>query len=202
MGEHPLAPAASRAQKTQLRVARLLKAHGLKGGIKLELYTDEPDRRFTPGAVLTLQVPEQSPWHGKTLTVRELKWLNGQHPVAFFDGVDDRTAAEGLIRAILWVDQDPEERPDEDEAWYDHQLAGLDVRRDGATVGQVVRVDHLPAQDLLVIRDLGGSEVLVPFVRAIVPEVDVDGGFVVVTPPEGLFEEPEAEAAAAEDTPA
>jgi 16S rRNA processing protein RimM len=181
------------AGKTQLRVGRLVKAHGLKGAIKLELYTDDPDGRFVPGATFTLQVPESSPWHGKKLTVREFKWMNS-HPVAFFEGVEDRSAAEDLIRAILWVDEDAEAVPTEDDAWFDHQLVGLDVVRDGVSVGRVVRVDHFPAQDLLIIRRAGGSaasddEVLVPFVKAIVPEVDVAGGRVVVTPPPGLFEE-------------
>ncbi|NLP85663.1 ribosome maturation factor RimM [Microbacterium sp. CFH 90308] len=181
------------AGKTQLRVGRLVKAHGLKGAIKLELYTDDPDGRFVPGATFTLQVPESSPWHGKKLTVREFKWMNS-HPVAFFEGVEDRSAAEDLIRAILWVDEDAEAVPTEDDAWFDHQLVGLDVVRDGVSVGRVVRVDHFPAQDLLIIRRSGGpaasdDEVLVPFVKAIVPEVDVAGGRVVVTPPPGLFEE-------------
>lgn len=174
--------------KTQLRVGRLVKAHGLKGAIKLELYTDDPEGRFVPGATFTLQVPESSPWHGKPLTVREFRWMNS-HPVAFFDGVDDRDAAEELIRAILWVDQDEQATPTEDDAWFDHQLVGLDVVRDGATVGRVIRVDHMPAQDLLIVRVGAEREVLVPFVKAIVPEVDVVGGRIVVTPPAGLFED-------------
>lgn len=177
-----------KAAKTQLRVGRLVKAHGLKGALKLELYTDDPEGRFSPGASFTLQVPESSPWHGRSLTVREFRWMNS-HPVAFFEGVDDRSAAEELVRAILWIDQDPEDAPTEDDAWYDHQLVGLDVIRDGEIVGRVVRVDHFPAQDLLIVRAPGDREVLVPFVKAIVPEVDVAGGRVIVTPPAGLFEE-------------
>jgi 16S rRNA processing protein RimM len=109
------------------------------------------------------------------------------HPVAFFEGVADRTAAEELVKAILWVDADPTEAA-EDDAWYDHQLIGLDVQRDGVSVGRVIRVDHLPAQDLLIVRH-EDREVLVPFVKAIVPEVDVVVGRVVVTPPAGLFED-------------
>lgn len=174
--------------KTQLRVGRLVKAHGLKGAIKLELYTDDPEGRFVPGATFTLQVPESSPWHGKPLTVREFRWMNS-HPVAFFEGVDDRDAAEGLIRAILWIDQDTQAPSTEEDAWFDHQLVGLDVVRDGATVGRVIRVDHMPAQDLLIVRADDDREVLVPFVKAIVPEVDVAAGRLVVTPPAGLFED-------------
>lgn len=187
---------APKPAKTQLRVGRLVKAHGLKGAIKLELYTDDPDGRFVPGATFTLQVPESSPWHGKPLTVREFRWMNS-HPVAFFEGVDDRTAAESLIRAILWIDEDAATAPIEDDAWYDHQLVGLEVVRDDAVVGRVARVDHLPAQDLLVVRALDEREILVPFVKAIVPEVDVASGRVVVTPPAGLFED-----LAADDEPA
>jgi 16S rRNA processing protein RimM len=177
----------SRPARTQLRVGRLLKAHGLKGALKLELYTDDPDGRFVPGAVFTLQVPESSPWHGKSVTVREFRWMNS-HPVVFLEDVDDRTAAESLVRAILWIDQDAAAEEAEDDAWYDHQLVGLDVVRDGATVGRVLRVDHFPAQDLLIVKS-GDREILVPFVKAIVPEVDIAAGHVVVTPPPGLFED-------------
>lgn len=199
--------AAGKPAKNQLRVGRLVKAHGLKGALKLELYTDDPAGRFTPGATFTLQVPEHSQWHGASITVREFRWMN-QNPVVFFEGVEDRNAADTLVRAILWVDQD-DQAPAEPDAWYDHQLVGLDVVRDGSVVGRVARVDHFPAQDLLAVQT-GENEVLVPFVSAIVPEVDIEGGRVVVTPPAGLFEElaesepaaetqPEAETPASED---
>lgn len=171
--------------KNQLRVGRLVKAHGLKGALKLELYTDNPERRFTPGAEFTLQVPEASPWHGKTVKVREYRVMNG-NPVVFFDDVDDRTAAEGLVRAILWIDQDTSEV--EENAWFDQQLVGLDVVRDDVVVGRVARIEHFPAQDLLIVK-AGDREIMVPFVEAIVPTVDVAGGRVVVTPPAGLFED-------------
>ncbi len=185
----------------QLRVGRLTKAHGLKGALKLELFTDDPDKRFTPGSVFTLQVPTSSPWHGKTLTLAELRWYNGQ-PVGFFEGVSDRSGAESLAKAILWIDQDSDE-PDEPDAWYDFQLVGLRALRDGVEVGTVARVEHFPAQDLLVVRS-GERDVLVPFVSAIVPAVDIAAGTVTITPPVGLFEEladddqPAAEQAVAE----
>ncbi len=177
----------SKADQTQLRVGRLTKAHGLKGAIKIELYTDEPQRRFVPGAVFTLQVPAGSPWHGKTIELDELKWYNG-HPVAFFKGVPDRTVAESLVKAILWVDHDPAEPATDDNAWYDHQLIGLSVLRDGVAVGTVTAIDHFPAQDLLTVTTPTG-EILVPFVTAIVPAVDIEAGTLAVTPPPGLFEE-------------
>ena len=187
---------------TQLRVGRLTKAHGLKGALKLELFTDEPERRFVPGATFTLQVPTSSPWHGKTLELAELRWYNS-HPVGFFVGVGTREEAETLVRAILWVDHDLAEVPAESDAWYDHQLVGLRALRDGQDVGRVVRVDHFPAQDLLAI-DTRSGEVLVPFVSAIVPTVDIAAGTVTLTPPAGLFEElpPDDEPKADDTVPA
>ncbi|UFS60996.1 ribosome maturation factor RimM [Subtercola endophyticus] len=187
--------------ETQLRVGRLTKAHGLKGAIKLELFTDDPGRRFVPGAVFTLQVPPSSPWHGKTLELSELRWYNG-HPVGFFVGVPDRTAAESLAKAILWIDHDLDEKTNEEDAWFDHQLVGLGVIRDGVRIGSVSAIDHLSAQDLLHVSTDAG-EVLVPFVKAIVSEVDIDAGTLTVTPPPGLFEElPASEAGDASDSAA
>ncbi|SDK66613.1 16S rRNA processing protein RimM [Cryobacterium psychrotolerans] len=190
----------STPQRTQLRVGRLTKAHGLKGAIKLELFTDDPGRRFVPGAVFTLQVPTSSPWHGKTLELVELRWYN-QHAVGFFKDVPDREAAETLAKAILWIDQDSAEQSDEEDAWYDHQLVGLAVVRDGIQVGTLARLEHLPAQDLLIVKTPAG-EVMVPFVKAIVPSVDVKAGIITITPPPGLFEEiPEEPEAPAETLP-
>jgi 16S rRNA processing protein RimM len=175
------------SSSTKLRVGRFLKAHGLKGAIKLELYTDSPNERFVPGAVLELQVPEESPWFGKTVTVSELKWFNSS-PVLFLKDVSDRTQAESLIKAILLVEQPLDVSPQEPDAWYDHQLAGLKVVRDGAEIGTLLRVEHMPAQDLLVIKT-EEAEVLLPFVKAFVPKVDIQAGVIEITPPGGLFEQ-------------
>jgi 16S rRNA processing protein RimM len=115
--------------------------------------------------------------------------------VAFFAGITDRTQAESLIKAILWVDHDMAEASDEEDAWFDHQLVGLRVLRDGVQVGVLTQVDHFPAQDLLTVSTSSG-DVLVPFVKAIVASVDLEAGTMTVTPPLGLFEE------LAEETPA
>jgi 16S rRNA processing protein RimM len=164
----------------------LVKAHGLKGAIKLELYTDSPDQRFQPGQILELQVPETSEWFGKTITVSELRFYN-QSPVLFVEGIEDRSKAETLIKAILLIETETDILPEEPEAWYDHQLVGLKALVGQESVGTVIRVDHMPAQDLLAIETANG-EVLVPFVKQIVPEVDIKSGQLVLTPPEGLFE--------------
>ncbi len=173
--------------KGSLRVGGLTKPHGLKGGLKVELFTDSPDERFAPGSQLHLQVPEDSPWFGRTVTVRELRWFNGV-PVAFFAEVADRNDSESIVRAILWIDEETVEQSVEENAWYNHELVGLAVHRDGVHIGDVSEVQHFPAQDLLSVKTEKGT-VLVPFVEAIVPNVDLEAGIVTVTPPAGLFEE-------------
>lgn len=175
------------SNSTTLRVGRLVKAHGLKGAFKLELYTDSPKLRFVDGAKLKLQVPESSPWFGQTVTVSELRWYNTM-PVLFLKECQDRTVAETLVKAILLVEVANDELTNEEDAWFDHQLVGLKVIRDAVEVGTVARVDHLPAQDLLAVKTTAG-EVLVPFVKAIVPVVDIKNHTITVTPPLGLFEE-------------
>ncbi|MBP6684816.1 MAG: ribosome maturation factor RimM [Leucobacter sp.] len=194
-----MADASKRAQAPRpasgagsLRVGRLTKPHGLKGGVKLEMFTDNPDLRFVPGSTFHLQVPEESPWFGKIIELRELKWFNGM-PVGFFVEVPDRTAAESIVRAILWIDEQAVAAGSEENAWYDHELVGLDVVQpleDGTTekLGTVAEVQHFPAQDLLSVQTPEGI-VLVPFVEAIVPSVDLATGVVTMTPPAGLFGE-------------
>ncbi|MEN9747840.1 MAG: ribosome maturation factor RimM [Actinomycetota bacterium] len=100
----------------------------------------------------------------------------------------DRTGAESLIKAILLLDTDADKLPEEPDAWYDHQLVGLKAMRDGVEVGEVIRVEHMPAQDLLIISS-GEREVMLPFVKAMVPSLDIKAGTITVTPPIGLFEE-------------
>lgn len=175
-----------------LRVGRLTKPHGLKGGIKLELYTDSPELRFVAGAEFHLQVPEDSPWFGTTITLRELKWFN-EAPVGFFEEIPDRTAAESIVRAILWIDEETVAAGGEDNAWYHHELVGLRVMNGETVLGEVAEVQHLPAQDLLVVKTPTGN-VLVPFVEAIVPTIDVAAGFIEMTPPAGLFDADDSDA--------
>ena len=135
-----------------------------------------------------MQVPDSSPWFGKTVTVTELRWYNSQ-PVLFLEGISDRTQAETLIKAILLVEQDLTEVPNEPEAWYQQQLVGLKVIREGVQVGTVLRVEDYPSQDMLIIKTTDDREVMVPFVKAIVPEVNIEEQYISVTPPAGLFEE-------------
>ncbi|MEE1620691.1 ribosome maturation factor RimM [Zafaria sp. Z1313] len=165
----------------RLQVARIGKPHGIRGEVTVQVMTDSPAERFVPGAVL-----EVEPASPATLTVEGARW-NKDILLIAFEEVLDRNAAEALRGAKLFVESD-DEADDDPEAWYEHELVGLEVRVDGRAVGKVAGLRTMTVQDLLVL-DLGdGEDVLVPFVEAIVPEVDVEAGFVVLTPPPGLLE--------------
>jgi 16S rRNA processing protein RimM len=168
----------------RVTVGRIGRAHGIRGDVAIDVRTDEPERRFARGAVLTT--------NGRALTVAASRWHSGRLLVTF-DEVHDRTAAEQLRGAFLEADIDPDERLDEEDAYYDRQLVGLQAQTaDGVLIGTVVSVVHNDAQDTLIIQ-ADGREVMVPFVAAIVPSVDLDAGCVVVADLPGLLDTAEPE---------
>ena len=173
-----------------LVVGRIGKAHGVRGEVSVEVRTDDPDRRFAEGATL-----RTDPDRGE-LTVLRTREHHGRLLIAF-DGIIDRTGAEAWRGTLLVVDSATVAATEEDE-WWDHQLLDLAVvTLNGEPVGLVEDVIHVPGSSLLSVRRGDGSEVLVPFVSAIVPEVDLDAGRLVIDPPPGLLDElpdPPAEA--------
>jgi 16S rRNA processing protein RimM len=178
----------------QLVVGRIGRAHGIKGEVSVEVRTDEPELRLAPGAVLATDPPSAGP-----LTIATGRVHSGRLMLRF-EGVRDRTGAEALRNTLLIAEVDPEERPEDPEEFYDHQLVDLDVvTRDGRTVGRIAEITHLPYQDLLVVTRAEGGEVLIPFVTEIVPEIDLDGQRAVIDPPPGLLDDGEAEVAGSRD---
>lgn len=163
-------------------VGRIGRPHGVRGDVNVESRTDEPDRRFATGTVLATDhvgYPQ--------LTVEGYRWHSGRL-LLHFEGVDDRSAVEGLRGVLLSTDVDPGEAPDDPDEFYDHQLVGLAVEDlQGAALGTVSEVVH-GAQDLLVVMRAGGGQVMIPFVGALVPEVDVAAGRLVVDLPDGLLD--------------
>lgn len=170
-------------------VARIGRPHGLRGEVRLDVRTDDPAGRLAPGTALRAEPTSAGP-----LTVAGLREDRGAWYVTFA-GVGDRTAAEALRGVRLLAPASPAE----DDAWYPHELVGLvAVLVDGTEVGRVEGLEHLPGHDLLVLRERTGERTLVPFVRAIVPVVDVAAGRVVLDPPGGLLAQqgtPEVDAA-------
>jgi 16S rRNA processing protein RimM len=166
-----------------LVVGRVGKPHGVRGEVTVDVRTDDPDTRFAPGSSLRTDPVERGP-----LTVTGVHPRSGGIVVAF-DGVGSREAAEALRGTVLVVDSESLPPIEDADEWYDHQLVGLAaVDPAGAILGTVADVVHSPASDLLVVRDAEDREHLVPFIRAMVPAVDVPGGRVVVDAPEGLFD--------------
>jgi 16S rRNA processing protein RimM len=130
------------------------------------------------------------------LTVASARWHSGQLLVAFA-GVTDRDAAGQLTGSWLSVDSSELPETTDPDEFRDHELIGLSVRTAaGERVGEVTDVLH-HGQDLLVVRCAGpgNGECLVPFVKAIVPEVDLAAGVLVIDPPRGLLDPAEAEEA-------
>lgn len=169
-------------------VGRIGRPHGIRGEMTVDLRTDEPDRRFVEGARL------RAASDGRAFTVATARWHSGRLLVRL-DNVIDRTAAEALRGVILVTDVPRDERAGGDDDYWDRDLIGLTVlTADHRVAGTVRRVIH-SAQDLLEIETEDGTERLVPFVAALVPEVDLDAGTLVLADITGLLD-PEAE-----DTP-
>ena len=186
-----------------LTVAVIGPAHALKGEVRLDIRTDDPEGRLAPGTSLPVQAPRgdtgsagPAPDH---LTVARLRF-DGARWFARFEEVGDRTAAEALRGAHLLVDTSTADRDGadsaEDDAWYAHELIGLRAVRvvpealpDGEPqhLGEVVDLEPGVAQDRLVVRTPDGERIAVPFVEALVPEIDPDAGTVTLDPPGGLF---------------
>jgi 16S rRNA processing protein RimM len=163
-------------------VGRIGRPHGVRGEVTVEVRTDDPDLRFVPGAVLLTDPADRGP-----LTVAAVRW-HREILLLSVDGVDSREEAEELRDTLLLVDVAALPELEDPDSFYDHQLVGLTaVLTDGAVLGEVAAVRHEGAE-LLVVRRPEGGEVLVPFVAAIVPTVDLAAGSLVVDPPEGLLE--------------
>ena len=176
----------------QLVIGQIVRPHGIRGEVVVEVTTDDPAARFAAGSELATTGQASAPAAGRSgptaLRIEAVRPHQGRLIIAF-EGVVDRDGAEELRGIRLCVDSAEVGEPDDPDEFHDFQLIGLAVVDvDGAPLGEVVRVDHGPAADLLVVRLTDGREALVPFVRAIVPTVDVPGGRVVLTPPPGLLE--------------
>jgi len=162
-------------------VGRIGRPHGIRGAVSIELRTDEPERRFAVGSSLVAD-------SGVELTVASSTWHSGRLLLTF-EGYPDRTAIEQLRGQVLSVERDDDEQPEDPEEFYDSALVGCEVFDDRSTLIGVVReVTHLPSQDVLVVATADEREVLIPFVEAMVPIVDIGNRRIVIDPPSGLLD--------------
>jgi 16S rRNA processing protein RimM len=169
----------------QLVVGRISRPHGVRGELAVEVRTDDPGLRLAAGAVLATEPAAAGP-----LTATSARWHSGRLLMSFA-GVTDRTGADELRGVLLVVDSAELEDVADPEEFRDHQLIGLDViGPEGEHIGEVADVLH-HGQDLLVIAGAGkraGTEIMVPFVAELVPEVDLAAGRLVIDPPAGLLD--------------
>ena len=165
----------------QLVVGRIGRPHGVRGDVTVEVRTDDPELRFPVGAAIATDPADRGP-----LVIESRRWHKGALLITFA-GVAARDAAEELRGTMLVIDSAEVTPSDDPDEFHDHQLIGLTVvTASDEVVGEVTDVLH-HGQDLLVVRRSGQDDALIPFVRALVPEVDVEGGRLVVDPPEGLL---------------
>lgn len=164
----------------ELLIGKVVKSHGVRGEVAVEVLTDEPEIRYAVGEVL----------HGKQagkerdLTIKTVR-PHQQRLLISFEEVPDRTAADCLRGMQFFAT--PLERGEDSEEFYDHELIGLKVLLDGLSVGSVTGVMDTPNRKILEV-EYHGREVLIPFVMDIVPEVDLEEGYLEITPPEGLLD--------------
>ena len=160
------------ADTVEVVVGIIGRAHGVRGEVAVELRTDEPDRRFAPG-----------------------QQLRAEDTSRFFTVLSSRNHAGGLLVRFDEVPDratvDLNERPGHAEEFYDRQLIGLVARTaDETVVGQVISVLHLPQQDLLELDTSQGSR-LIPFVEALIPEIDLERGWLRIADAPGLLDDEE-----------
>ena len=171
----------------QLVIGAVVRAHGVRGEVVVYLTTDDPEDRYVAGSVLVTDPASAGP-----LTIEASRpYTAGGRPqmLVTFDGVYDRDTAERLKGVKFLVDAAEIAAPDDPDEFLDFQLIGLAVAlTDGEKIGEIRRVSHGPGADLLVVARPDGRETLIPFVKPIVPDVDIPGGKIVITPPEGLLD--------------
>lgn len=164
----------------ELLIGRVIKPHGIRGEVSIEVTTEHPEERFAIGTVLHGR-------QGNKETDLEITHVRAhqQRLLVRFAEIPDRTAAESLRGMKFFA---PPLEDDDDEGFYDHELEGLAVYHEGAEIGRVEEIVHGPANSLLVVRLVDDKSVMIPFVHDIVPEVDLEAGQVRITPPDGLLD--------------
>lgn len=163
-------------------LGRISAAHGIRGEVKINSFTDVPEDIAAYGPL--------TDGAGRRFLIRQTRPHKGMSVTAEIDGVTDRNAAEALKGVALYVAREMLPEADEDE-WYHADLIGLAVfSPEGEGLGEIVAVQNFGAGDLLEIKPPEESRtLLVPFTKAVVPIVDVKAGRVIVDPPRDLDED-------------
>lgn len=164
------------AAQPELRIGRVLKAHGVKGAVRIELLTDFPER-FAAGNEIEVS--------GRRLKVARSQEQDGGLIVSF-EGVEDRNQAEQLVGAYCTLSLSAA-RPLPADRYYHFQLVGLAVfdTRQQRELGRVAEVLSYSANDVLRVVD-GKTEILIPMVKSVVRTINIDEGRIIVDLPEEI----------------
>ena len=169
----------------ELTVGRVVKAHGVTGELVVDIRTDDPEQRFAPGSTLRAKGSDR---RERSYTVDSVRSHGGRLLVRL-SGVVDRDTADALRGNVFVIDSADLPPIDEDDTYYDHQLEGLRVQTTaGLELGTVTEVLHTAAGELLAVKREHATELLVPFVSAIVTSVSLENGVVEIDPPDGLLD--------------
>ena len=167
----------------RLLVGEVGPPHGVRGQLRVKSHTADP-----------LAIADYGPLvsdDGRVFNVTDIR-PDKTVVIVTFKEVRDRTMAEALKGAKLYVERDAIPEDDEEDSFFHADLIGLQaVDTDGTPLGRVIAVHDFGAGDLLDVEVPDGPSVLVPFTNEIVPEVDLDTGRVTIDPPAGLFDKPE-----------
>ncbi len=167
-----------------LAVARFRKPHGLKGEALCWVLTDEPERVFVVGQPLT-PVDEDGNKVGEPLAIEQQRRYHRNWLVKF-EGIDERGTLEQWDQVLLGVPAETLTPPAADEM-YEHEVPGATIVAAGEVVGVARGLVEAAGSSLLVV-DVAGREVLVPFRKPIVVSVDRAARTIEIDPPEGLLE--------------
>ncbi len=167
----------ARAGDNKLLMGRIGAAHGIKGEVRIQSFTEDPLALASYGPLSTNKP-------GLTIKILAARTTTNVL-VARLEGINDRNAAEKLNGVELYVDRALLPDPDDDDDFYHADLIGLKARlADGSEIGEVMAVPNFGAGDLLEIRDpRSGDTYLYPFSKAVVPEVRVAEGYLLIDPP-------------------
>lgn len=170
-------------ESIEVLIGRIGKPHGIRGHVTIDVRTDEPERRFAAGTVLRARTPRGE---ARALTVEATRWHQGVLQAQFAE-ISDRNEAEGARGLLLYADIPADASPEDPDEYYDHQLVGLAAYNlEGDHLGEVTGLVHGAAQDLLVVRTADRRDALVPFVKALVPTVDLANKRVEIADRPGL----------------
>lgn len=162
---------------SMILMGRIGAAHGIKGEVRIQSFTEDPMSLVDYGPLATSKP-------GLTIKILSARTTTNVL-VARLEGVNDRTAAEKLNGVELFVDRALLPEHDDEDDFYHTDLIGLAARlADGTQIGVVAAVPNFGADDLLEIRDpRTGDTYLYPFSKAVVPEIRIADGYLVIEPP-------------------